>query len=163
MHEVQRREEEEEERLNKNHLRGFCYDFVSGRVSVLHRYELTKRTLVLLENWPDLSSVSDLGLSTSGIGRGIGTSFAHYTIQLRGNGLRYGNNHSPSVHAISSIRRQRVPMGAPGCLRLVEVGRSFLDSSTVTVPQLLNRSSSIRARLRRSNFRTGPHFRRVTS
>jgi len=137
---------------------------LSGRVSALHRHELTKRTPVL-ENWPDLSSVSDLGLSTSGIGRGIGTSFAHYTIQLRGNGLRYGNNHSPSVHAISSIRRQRVPMGAPGCLRLVEVGRSLLDSSTVTVPQLLNRSSSPRARLRRPNFRTdsSSRFRRVTS
>ncbi|KYQ51523.1 hypothetical protein ALC60_09396, partial [Trachymyrmex zeteki] len=57
---------------------------------------------------------------------------ASATILFQNEGLRYGNNHSPSVHTISSIRRQRVPMGAPGCDRSKSFLASFLDSH---VPQ----------------------------
>lgn len=104
-----------------------------------HRHELTKleSSLSRCENWPDLSSVSDLGLSTSEYWLGIGTSFAHYTIQLRGTDC-----DTATITVLLSTRLalfgDNAFLWAPGAA--TGQSRSFLDSSTVTVSQLLNRS-----------------------
>ncbi|KYN14648.1 hypothetical protein ALC57_13155, partial [Trachymyrmex cornetzi] len=70
---------------------------------------------------------------------------ASATILFQNEGLRYGNNHSPSVHTISSIRRQRVPMGASGCDRSKSFLASFLDSHGSAIIKSI---FSLRAHLR---------------
>lgn len=119
--------------LTRIHLRGSRYDFVSERDSVLHRHELTKRTVVLalqlawfivrVRSWSKHVWYWHVIRSLYDPIKGTDYNTATITVLLSTRLALFGDN--------AFLWAPRAVTGQ---------SRSLLDSSTVTVPQLLNRS-----------------------